>query len=74
MSVVLSTNKSDFHEIAEIVLKVALNTKIVQSGNITHPLALQTKPFFEYSIIKCRVDIDNMLTFPVAIFVYKLYL
>ena len=46
--------------------------KIVQSGNITHPLALQTKPFFEYSI--CRVDIDNMLTFPVAIFVYKLYL
>jgi len=26
MSVVLSTNKSDFHEIAEIVLKVALNT------------------------------------------------
>jgi hypothetical protein len=26
MSVVLSTNKSDYHEIAEIVLKVALNT------------------------------------------------
>ena len=29
------------------------------------------KPFFEYSIIKCRVDIDNLLTLPVAIFVYK---
>ena len=29
------------------------------------------KPFFEYSIIKCRVDIDNLLTLPVAIFVCK---
>jgi hypothetical protein len=27
------------------------------------------KLFFEYSIIKCRVDIDNLLTLPV--FVYK---
>ena len=29
------------------------------------------KPFFEYSIIKCRVDIDNLLTLPVAISVWK---
>jgi hypothetical protein len=29
------------------------------------------KYFFEYSIIKCCVDIDNLLTLPVAIFVYK---
>jgi hypothetical protein len=29
------------------------------------------KPFFDYSIIKCRVDIDNLLPLPVAIFVYK---
>jgi hypothetical protein len=29
------------------------------------------KPFFEYSIIKCRVDINNLLTLPVAIFIYK---
>ena len=29
------------------------------------------KPFFEYSIIKCCVDIDNLLTLPVTIFVYK---
>jgi hypothetical protein len=28
------------------------------------------KPFFEYSIIKCRVDIDNLSTLPVAIFGY----
>ena len=32
------------------------------------------KPFFEYSIFKCRVDIDNLLTLPVALFVYKLCL
>ena len=31
------------------------------------------KPFFEYSIINCRVDnnIDNLLTLPVTIFAYK---
>jgi hypothetical protein len=29
------------------------------------------KPFFEYSIIKCRVDIDNLLALPVAILAYK---
>ena len=49
--------------------------KIVQSGSIAHPLTLRICPFesfqWVYSIIKCRVDIDNLLTFPVAIFVYK---
>ena len=29
------------------------------------------KPFFKYSIIKCRVDIDNLLTLPVANFFCK---
>jgi hypothetical protein len=32
------------------------------------------KPFFEYSIIKCRVDIDNLLPLPDAIFVHKLFI
>jgi hypothetical protein len=38
---------------------------------LRHNSELTFKPFFEYSIIKCRVDINDLLTLPVAIFVYK---
>ena len=52
--------------------------KIVQSDNIVHPLTLRICPFecfqWVYSIIKCSVDIDNLLTLPVVIFVYKLFI